>query len=402
MSSTASPPSPPPPSPPPSPTPTPPAQPLFCTECTKQLPPASTSVHNCFDPVTPSPTQLATTTAIKDLATNLPRQLRTSRHNYETELKDFFKTSRVDNKKITKTLLIEHARSLGFTIVVTGRKTLVATLQAFAADSFAPCATTKLVKVDSKSEVPRPPLYSFQQKSLLELAQVLGCTDVRKQKIGLITTSFQGEELRERAIQKIKSKHYNSSAAWPLVAEEATESGESETEEFDQLNQPALVPAQFEEITNKKRKKPTKELSHVKRAKIAKTAWQTTGSTTHSQPTQIAKQLFKISETVGNAAAYSYYEAYFEEGSDHPYKVVFVSSTPLFTNPKQLNTLQFILANQGNPDKLQMITSQDVAQNKSDTQNLSIVKRTQASPPRVLPKSSRTVEASSSEDEDEE
>ena len=112
------------------------------------------------------------------------------------------------------------------------------------------------------------------------------------------------------------------------------------------------------------------------------------------------KKLFSIAEHVGDAGVYTYYEAHFHEGSDTPFKVVFVSPNPL-GSAKQLNTLRFLMWNINDLDKVQFITSQQLADNKTDTQNLSVVKRKMASPPRQHLPTSRVIEVSSSSDEDE-
>jgi len=106
---------------------------------------------------------------------------------------------------------------------------------------------------------------------------------------------------------------------------------------------------------------------------------------------------------VGGAGLYTYYEAYFQEGSDVPFKVVFVSPDPLVSTEgaKQRNTLRFLLENVNDPDKVQFITSQNLADNKTDTQNLGVVKRSVPSPPKLLLATSRVIEVSSSSDEDE-
>ena len=106
---------------------------------------------------------------------------------------------------------------------------------------------------------------------------------------------------------------------------------------------------------------------------------------------------------MGGAGLYTYYEAYFQEGSDVPFKVVFVSPDPLVSTEgaKQRNTLRFLLENVNDPDKVQFITSQNLADNKTDTQNLGVVKRSVPSPPKLLLATSRVIEVSSSSDEDE-
>ena len=168
----------------------------------------------------------------------------------------------------------------------------------------------------------------------------------------------------------------------------------------------SMTGAQYDTRTSTKRKAPSKaqrEETHGKRLKVMQVAWATNGSTKDKQPPQIAKKLFSIAERVGDAGVYTYYEAHFHEGSDTPFKVVFVSPNPLGSNddPKQLNTLRFMMQNVDNPDKVQFITSQQLADNKSDTQNLSVVKRKMPSPPRLLLTTSRVIEVSSSSDEDE-
>jgi len=165
-----------------------------------------------------------------------------------------------------------------------------------------------------------------------------------------------------------------------------------------------MTGAQYDKKTATKRKAPNNaKETHDKRLKIAQSAWVTTGSTKDKQPSQIVKKLFSISERVGDAGLYTYYEAHFHEGSDEPFKVVFVSPDPLVSSEgaKQRNTLRFLLQNVDDPDKVQFITSQHLADNKSETQNRSVVRRSVVSPPRQLLATSRVIEVSSSSDEDE-
>ena len=165
-----------------------------------------------------------------------------------------------------------------------------------------------------------------------------------------------------------------------------------------------MTGAQYDSTTSTKRKPPkAREESYGKRLKIAQSAWATTGSNRDKQPPQISKKLFSIAKVVGGAGLYTYYEAYFQEGSDVPFKVVFVSPDPLVSTEgaKQRNTLRFLLENVNDPDKVQFITSQNLADNKTDTQNLGVVKRSVPSPPKLLLATSRVIEVSSSSDEDE-
>ena len=166
-----------------------------------------------------------------------------------------------------------------------------------------------------------------------------------------------------------------------------------------------MTGAQYDNTTSTKRKAPKgqHEETHGKRLKVVESAWATSGSYRDKQPPQIAKKLFSIAERVGDAGLYTYYEAHFHEGSDIPFKVVFVSPNPLGSNDgaKQLNTLRFLMQNVDDPDKVQFITSQQLANNKTDTQNRRVVKRSVKSPPKQLLATSREIEVSSSSDEDE-
>ena len=114
--------------------------------------------------------------------------------------------------------------------------------------------------------------------------------------------------------------------------------------------------------------------------------------------------MLSLANSVGNAAVLSYFEAHYDEGSDTPSKVVFVSSSPLVSevDPKQLNAIRFLLQNYKDPDKVHFIASQDQAENLSQLQNRSVVKRKVPSPPRKRLSSSSPIDVSSSSSEDDE
>ena len=141
-----------------------------------------------------------------------------------------------------------------------------------------------------------------------------------------------------------------------------------------------MTETQFENSSVKKRTPPTVELTHKKRLKIAGSAWQTTGGHQNKQPPIIAKKMYALANATGDAGMYGFIEAHFNENEDTPFKVIYVCKNEFDTDPKQLNTLQFLVNNYNNSDKVQLITSQCLADNRSETQNLNVESRKAVSP----------------------
>jgi len=381
---------------------------------------------SCFLKVIPSSLQKETTKQIKILYDKLPRK---AIHNYDKALVAVRKKNLVNGIKLTKTDLANHVLSLG---LVLPQGTFVEQITNFAEGKITKTGPTmKLKKVTASTELPRPPLYQWTSTSLVHLATLLGCVEIKKSKSGLIKKKYQGEILRERTIKKIKAKQFNpASTPWPIKkttlslsssssstssssTSSSSTSSSSTSSSSTATKTSTMTPGQYHsamssKTTTKKRKNINSKDDHNKRLKVAEGSTFKTGGR-NQQSRLISEKMFDLSDALGEVVGLNYIEALYEydettkKPKANPYKIRIVSADG-GVDSKFFNMLKFLMENQDKPDQVQFFQSKEQVQNLTDLQNGTVLKRKKTTPERTIPSGARRLapieEISSSQSEE--
>ena len=281
--------------------------------------------------------------------------------------------------------------------VCSGNGNLETRLQAIKDKAFTIVPTVKLISINSGTPIPRLPLYHWNRISLVALCKVLGIKEVTKTTIGLINTYYSGEDLRERCCKLVVASGFDFiNGVWPNVDEDGTKSSSSSSSSSSStkgtsvkrkraitIDQAQIGGSKISKKENTNDAASTTNVSHEAGLRNIKASMRSKGSNRNQETRQIVKKVFQLENATGTASSLLYIEGLFENAtSTEPYQVRLVSKTE-FDATRTLNTLRFLLENHKNPDKVVHISSQDIANNITDTQDLQVKTRKKLVPLKV-------------------